>query len=373
MVVGSDSEWRDQVAQAQVEAASAPTADALFGSSALYANAPQASDVVFVAAPVGKPPAMAMWPGRSMSLGDTIISDSRVFQAVPKDSCCDELRLFICPCCPHVDYVAYPQSFASEQLSFKNLCTWCCCDWGVTLGRQELGTMSLPGCCDNGCWYSCCQACICSGTYSILNFKAAGRTKFTIRKKLYCCWCPVEAACSCCCLPAIACCNSCTKCPCDTCNYCSSYNAVVTEEAIYPAMEVGDHQVGTIRMVEAIAFRQGTCCPVRTVASFQVEFIDHTLASHNDTLLLGLLPMMWRGLQTSGCCPSPAPIRKPSADCCLGGGRIVNEHYTTFGEAMAVVENPVDKLAAQLGASVSTSGRLNKVSARGAVANEMER
>ena len=45
----------------------------------------------------------------------------------------------------------------------------------------------------------------------------------------------------------------------------------------------------------------------------------------------------------------------------------------TFQEAMAVVENPVDKLAAELGAGVSTSTQLSRVSTQRAAANEMER
>ena len=132
---------------------------------------------------------------------------------------------------------------------------------------------------------------------------------------------------------------------------------------MFPAMGQGDTQIGAIRMIETIAFKQGTCCPQRTLASFAVRFDGHEIGSHDDTLLLGLLPMMWRGLETSGCCPSVAPIQKPSADCCLNGGRVVSARYMKFEEAMALTENPIDKLAGELGVGVSTTGQLGQVSA----------
>ena len=340
-VIGSDPSFRDEVVMAGQVVAGAPAA---------------------AVAQTGPPPAMAMWPGRSMSVGETIISGSRVFQSVPKNGCCDECKLCCCPCCPSVEYRASAKH-GGLKLSFNNPCTWCCCDWRAQLAGSTIGDMSLPGCCDNGCLHCMCPSCICSGTYSILNFKVDGRTKYSLRKKLYCCWCPIEACATLWCLPCIGCCNECTQCPCDACAYCSNNNAVVVEEAVFPAMGQGDSQIGAIRMIETIAFKPGTCIPQRTLASFAVRFNGHSIGSHNDTLLLGLLPMMWRGLETSGCCPSVAPIRKPSADSCLNGGRIVNEQYMKFNEAMALTENPIDKLADELGVEVSTTGRLGQVSA----------
>jgi hypothetical protein len=69
-------------------------------------------------------------------------------------------------------------------------------------------------------------------------------------------------------------------------------------------------------------------------------------------------------------------IRKSSGDWCLNGGRMVNEQYMTFTKAMALVENPLDKLANELGVEVDTDNQLGKVSAEVMVpvpAVEMER
>ena len=248
--VGSDDAWRQQVAIAQRQ---------------------QQQDVVFAAVPAPPPPSsspaltspqMTLWPGRGMNLGETITSDAKFYQSVPVSGCLADLARTCCPCRPAVKYRA-PPAYGGELLSFQNSCTFCCCPWEAELDGRSLGTIESPGCCENGCCYSfsCCGCgcswCLCSGTYTLQNFKRGSRTKYSIRRQLYPCWGPIEGISNVFCLPTIILCNGCTQCPRDSCSYCCGSNAVVLEEAIFPAMNEGDQQVGSIRMVETIAFPIG--------------------------------------------------------------------------------------------------------------------
>lgn len=66
------------------------------------------------------------------------------------------------------------------------------------------------------------------------------------------------------------------------------------------------------------------------------RYSPYAAAQHEDALLIGLLPMMWRGLDAPSCCV-PDPVRKPSADCCLGGGRLATEQYLPIDFEKTVV------------------------------------
>ena len=54
----------------------------------------------------------------------------------------------------------------------------------------------------------------------------------------------------------------------------------------------------------------------------------------DETLLLTLLPLMWRGLETSTVI-TPTYLRKPSGDGCCNSGRMVQEQRMPYEQALA--------------------------------------
>jgi len=343
---GLDESWRNDVAQQAQHAAAV----------VVVASAP---DPCVVAA---APPAVAA-PRTFMSLSETIASGPDVYQFVPP-SCGDECCTLCCPCSAEVRYAAQSQGRPMgappppHDLVYKNSCLICCSGWQAWLGNRIVGEMKHPDCCENGCAYTCCRCLTCSGSATLLNFRnGQGATLYSIRRKMYCCWGPLEAVanvagCALLCFPIcwpVICCGG-AQCPCDSCAYMNGDNAVVLDEAIFPAVGKGDEPVGTVRMTEVIRcakigpFR--LCFPVRTTTNFAVELrpevaspplgVAHASPQQrqDETLLLTLLPLMWRGLDTATLI-APSYLRKPSGDGCCNSGRVVQEQRMTFQQALS--------------------------------------
>ena len=166
--------WRDDVAAQQQQMAQQPPPAVV-----VVATAPDAASLSVAS------------PRSVMSLSETIASGSDVYQFVPP-SCGDECCGLCCPC--GSAEVRYASPTSQQDLLYTNSCLVCCSGWEASVGSRAIGGMKHPDCCENGCAYGCCPCLTCSGSATLLNFRsAAGYSRYSIRRRMYCCWGPLEA------------------------------------------------------------------------------------------------------------------------------------------------------------------------------------
>jgi hypothetical protein len=274
----------------------------------------------------------------TMNLLESMNHGADTYMYLPRDGC-TEIKTTCCPCFnTKVEYAA--QGGAGQKLAFSNKCTGCCCPWEVWVGNSKVGDTVMAGCCENGVCYACCPCFTCSGTVTLQNFRdGTGEPRYTIRRQLYPCWCPVEACARLLCLPCV-CCMEQAACCCDAGSLVAGNNAAVTTEQVFGPSPGGlksslgandpgrNDPVGEISIVESI--QCNNCCPVRKTMNFKAELANEG-GNPRDTLLLSLLPMQYRGLTIPVSCFALSPLPHPAT--AWFSGRKITSKRMPYGEA----------------------------------------
>lgn len=252
-----------------------------------------------------------------MNLVETVEYDGKTFSR-HNPNCTESLKLCVLPCFPWVKYFA-----GDDELTYSNDCICLCCPWQVKHGDTKVGSTESPGCCDNGAMFCCCPCLTCTGSIDLQYFKTAdGQNKYAIKRDLFCCW-PCVASC--------ACCGACGACCSDGFNFCSNRDHIVMREDIRAAGK-GGAKVGNVWTVNRLELFG--CCPYRVPVRYGIDLDAATDSTSADLALLGVLPLIYRGIPVPcRCCIIP-PVPKLTGISCLDAGRHRDVFYTTQQEML---------------------------------------
>jgi len=243
-------------------------------------------------------------------------------------NCTDAINLCICPCKPYAAYTAKDET----SILYKNACTCCAAPWEAYMKdgsgfKTKIGHTEAPKCCDNGVCFCLCPLLVCTGEIVVQFFKNGnGESKYTVRRDLFPCW------------PCVLCiggpCGLCCSCCSDSYAFCTNQNFLVMSEELRgvgkKAPVVG--KVNTVDRIECIA-----CCPVRVPQMYSVELNE---PDGQDIQLLGLLPLLYKGVPVPCRCCAQPPVPRMTGVKCIDAGRHRSVKYMDSKGMMSVAGAP---------------------------------
>lgn len=201
----------------------------------------------------------------------------------------------------------------------------CNTDWSVSLDTQgTVGGNRKAGCCAGGCMFCIAKYMMCWGTdkyFEMYHIDGNGKKneKFTMRKKLFPCWCCADILCNMLAGMTGPCAEEGAKCM-ACCNFCNNTEYLTIKQPIYGPWGTGNEPIGHITKTErAVPF---CCCqavlePVR--ASIQVPGNSEP----GDVANLGFMALVYSKR-------IPVNFQTPKGNFCLDCGLSVDSQWSSF-------------------------------------------
>jgi hypothetical protein len=224
-------------------------------------------------------------------------------------SCYQYCFIALCPCKPFINYIAK----GGKKIVYYNNCTCgppCCVeDWKIKYVENEYETDigSTSGFRPNGCYERCCS---CGNRPIQLFYDSNGTPVYSIRRVVNCQTC-LMSQCSFC--------GVCCALLGDSCAWLASEPFLVMTEAIFDAE--GTRQMGEVHQIMRIECCSGAGCCVRKPVRYTVKMNENAVAGSHDAALVGILPVIYRGVQVPCQCCTGSPATPLTGVSCVDAGR----------------------------------------------------